>query len=89
MNKNYPIFIIMKQSSNEIKRMQELAGVINESTFDYEWGRGVSIGGDAPSDLRFYLDKKLNKIVYSYKGVQGILKDEDKKNLMDFLKQFE
>jgi hypothetical protein len=63
----------------------KLVDLLKEEPFDYEWGEGVTIGGDAPSDLRFYLDKERNKIVYSYKNVKGVLQASDKQDLINFL----
>ena len=61
---------------------------ITESTFDYNWGVGVNIGGSNPSGLKFYYDKEAKQIRYSYKGVEGMLQDKEKKELMDFLKKY-
>ena len=63
----------------------KLAELLKESPFDYNWGEGVTIGPVAPSGLKFYLDKELNKIVYTYKNVEGILQDSDKQDLINFL----
>jgi hypothetical protein len=56
--------------------------------FDYEWGKGVSVGGITPSSLTFYFDKKLNKLVYRYNNTSGILSSTDLKQLYDFLGQY-
>jgi len=76
------------QEMNEIKRMQQLAGVLNEEIFDYDWGVGVNIGSSNPSGLKFYYDKEAKQIRYSYKGVEGILQDNDKKDLIYFLEKY-
>ena len=78
----------MKTQLNETKRMQQLAGVLNEEIFDYDWGVGVNIGSSNPSGLKFYYDKEAKQIRYSYKGVEGILQDNDKKDLIDFLEKY-
>jgi hypothetical protein len=65
--------------------------VINEvdgEPFDYEWGKGVSVGGITPSSLTFYFDKKLNKLIYKYDNTSGILSSTDLKQLHDFLSQY-
>ena len=66
----------MKTQLNETKRMQQLAGV------------GVNIGSSNPSGLKFYYDKEAKQIRYSYKGVEGILQDNDKKDLIYFLEKY-
>jgi hypothetical protein len=62
-----------------------LKDLLKESPFDYGWGEGVTIGPATPSGLKFYLDKELNKIAYTYKNVKGILQDSDKQDLINFL----
>ena len=50
--------------------------------FDYEWGGGGS------SDLKIFYDKKLKKLSYSYKNVEGLLSDSDKQSIIKLLQKY-
>jgi hypothetical protein len=61
---------------------------VDGKLFDYNWGKGVKIGGTNPSSLTFFFDKKLNTLVYTYNNTRGILSNTDLKQLHDFLSQY-
>jgi hypothetical protein len=63
-----------------------------KNSFDYEWGRGVYIGGSL--SFKIYLDKKTNKIIYQYPGkgwgsdVEGVMSNEDIDDLIELLQKY-
>jgi hypothetical protein len=61
---------------------------VDGGPFEYNWGKGVKIGGTNPSSLTFYFDNKLNKLIYTYKNTRGVLSNNDLKQLHDFLSQY-
>jgi hypothetical protein len=75
------------ESLSEMEDEEDLDEV-DGGPFEYNWGKGVKIGGTNPSSLTFYFDNKLNKLIYTYKNTRGVLSNNDLKQLHDFLSQY-
>lgn len=70
------------------EEIQSILKEVNGEPFDYEWGKGVSIGGTKPSTLTIYYDKRSNNMSYSYDNTRGTMSDVDLKNLYEFLGEY-
>ena len=68
------IFIIMKQQINEFKRMQQLAGVVNESEYQEKLINEAEISN---SEIYEYVSKNYKSFIAP--GVQKMLEGLDKK----------
>jgi hypothetical protein len=73
---------------NKVTTNSKAVNEVDGRPFEYNWGKGVKIGGTNPSSLTFYFDNKLNKLIYTYKDTRGVLSNNDLKQLHDFLSQY-